>query len=186
MPSASLLRWQNDRLARLREIEAHCLATVTAVPPNPLLADESLKSFVLLLSGHFQGFCRDLYSECVEKVRVTVAPGLQALVQNQFLAELKLNSNNPTIDTLKTDFARFNVKLDFNVNSAITTSGTHLGHLNKWRNHVAHQKPLPPTGVPALTLASVQMWLASCDRLATWLDGVLYNEMMAHLGVAPW
>jgi hypothetical protein len=50
---------------------------------------------------------------------------------------------------------------------------SHLGYLNDWRNHVAHQEATPPpAGVPnVLTFADVQAWPASCDGLATALDG---------------
>ena len=53
---------------------------------------------------------------------------------------------------------------------------THLGHLNYWRNHVAHQKATPPpAGVPAvLTLADIQ----SLAGFLRWTRDVFgrYNE----------
>jgi hypothetical protein len=64
VPSTALLQWQNDRLLRLSEVEAHCAAVVALAPPNPTFSDETLRGFVLHLSAHFQGFCRDLYTEC--------------------------------------------------------------------------------------------------------------------------
>jgi hypothetical protein len=65
---------------------------------------------------------------------------------------------------------------------------THLGHLNYWRNAVAHQKATPPPpGVPAvLLLADIQTWRASCDGLATSLDHIMHAELLRILGVAPW
>src|SRR5205807_754221 len=86
MPSASLLRWQNDRMPRLAAVEAHCIAAAALVPPNPHLAEESLRSYVMLLSGHFQGFCRDLYGECSQACASAVPAGLLATVQMQFTA----------------------------------------------------------------------------------------------------
>jgi hypothetical protein len=45
----------------------------TAVPLNPALLDENLRAYVLLLSAHFQGFCRDLYTECAQmKTIITI------------------------------------------------------------------------------------------------------------------
>jgi hypothetical protein len=59
MPSASLLRWRNDRAQRLGEVETQCAASLALTPPQPNLVEENLRGGVLLLSAHFQGFCRD-------------------------------------------------------------------------------------------------------------------------------
>lgn len=186
MPSVALLTWRNDRMARLAAVDAHCVAAAALLPPNPLLAEESLCGYVMLLSGHFQGFCRDLYFECGDSVVAAIAAGLRPSLQRQFAAELKLNSSNATVETIKKDFERFAIILDFDADPANHPRVTRLGHLNKWRNAVAHQKPGVPVGVPPLTLAAIQDWRISCDELATWLDGVTYNELVAILGVAPW
>src|SRR5262249_12423404 len=107
MPSASLLMWQNVRLPNLAHIDAQCVACLALAPPNPALVDENLRGYVLLLSAHFQGFCRDLYAECaqivVSKTRVT----LQPLIQAQFTRNLKLDRGNPNLENLKEDFSRF-------------------------------------------------------------------------------
>ena len=186
MPSASLLRWQKDRQLRLAEVDAHCAAAATLRPPNPLLAEESLRGYVMLLSGHFQGFCRNLYTECAQLCALRVPLALQATVQVQFSAALCLNTNNPNVDTIRKDFDRFAFSLDFAAEPANGPRVTHLGHLNKWRNAIAHQAASAPGGVPPLTLAAVQGWRVSCDGLAVWLDAILYNKMSHVLGVAPW
>jgi hypothetical protein len=61
------------------------------------LIDENLRGYVLQLSAHFQGFCRDLHSECVLCVVSKVRPTLLALVQAQFMADRKLDHGNPTL-----------------------------------------------------------------------------------------
>lgn len=53
MPSASLLRWRNDRMQRLSEIEAQCASSLALTPPQPNLVEENLRGYVLLLSAHF-------------------------------------------------------------------------------------------------------------------------------------
>ncbi len=186
MPSASLQHWRNDRMPRLAEVDSHCAAAAALAPPNALLAEESLRGFVMLLSGHFQGSCRDLYTECVQVLAVHVPAMLQATLQTQSFAELKINSHNPTVDTIRKDFERFAFTLDFDADPANGPRVTHLGHLNRWRNAVAHQKTAAPSGVPALTLAEVQGWKVSCDGLAIWLDGIMDKELQRSLGVAPW
>jgi hypothetical protein len=113
MPSAALIRWHADRLTRLTHIDAHCAALLLppVASPSPL-AHESLQGYVMLLSGHFQGFCRDLYTECLQLCAAVVPPRLSATVQAQFGAEVKLNSGNPTVPNIRKDFERFGFLLD--------------------------------------------------------------------------
>jgi len=186
MPSRSLQHWRNDRQQRLTEVDLHCAALALLTPPNVLLAEESLRGYVLLLSGHFQGFCRDLYTECAQTLLANVPTVLHATGQAQFFAELKLNSHNPTIETIRKYFERFGFTLDISADPANGLRMTHLGHLNKWRNAVAHQIPTTPAGIPPLTLAEAQGWRSSCDGLATWLDTFMYNELQRILATAPW
>ncbi len=105
-----------------------------------------------------------------------VPAGFQTTIQLQFSAELKLNVNNPTVETIRKDIERFGFTLNFEAEPANGPRVTHLGHLNKWRNAVAHQKTSAPAGIPPLTLTGVQSWLSSCDELATWLDDFMYNQ----------
>src|SRR5260370_5160621 len=112
MPSASLLRWQNDRMSRLAEVDTQCAAYLTLAPPQPNLVDENLRGYVLLLSAHFQGFCRDLYTECAQIVVSKVRMRLQVLLQEQFTAHLKLDHGNPNLQNLRADFERFCFTLD--------------------------------------------------------------------------
>ena len=64
MASASLTCWQNDRMPRLNDVDAHCAAVLALAPMSTTFLDETLRGYVLHLSAHFQGFCRDLYTEC--------------------------------------------------------------------------------------------------------------------------
>jgi hypothetical protein len=173
MPSASLQFWHNDRIPRLTEIDGQCAAAAALAPPNPRLLDESLRGYVLLLSAHFQGFCRDLYTEASQIIvsRVRRA-ALQVLFQAQFSAHRKLDKGNPNLANLKEDFKRFGFQLDFvaaDPTNAIRLAD--LAHLNDWRNVAAHQGT-PILGMPPLTLPTVQAWRVSCDGLAVSLDDI--------------
>lgn len=95
MPSAAFNFWQNGRLPRLADVEAHCAAVAAAVPPNPNFLDESLRGLVLHLSAHFQGFCRDLYTECSQIWISAIPASFQATAQAQFSAHLALEKGNP-------------------------------------------------------------------------------------------
>ena len=94
MPSAALSLWQNDRTLRLNEVDAHCAAVVALVPPNPMFLDETLRGFVLHLSAHFQGYCRDLYTECSQVCISAIPLGLRVTAQSQFSAQLARASAN--------------------------------------------------------------------------------------------
>lgn len=185
MPSASLNSWRNDRIPRLAEIDAQCASSASAIPPNPRLIDENFRGFILLLSAHFQGFCRDLYTECALVITSQVQPDLQALVQEQFTTNRRLDQGNPNIENLKKDFSRFRLRLAMaDHDPASHARLADLKNLNEWRNIAAHQGVVPPTGLP--TLATIQSWRDSCDGLATSLDDILYNQLLRILQRAPW
>ena len=185
MPSSSLLNWRNERMKRLADIDAQCAASLALVPPNLGLLDENLRGYALLLSAHFQGYCRDLYTECGQIVVSKVRTSLKVLIQDQFTAGRKLDHGNPTLDNIREDFGRFGFRLDFvAADPANTGHVSNLARLNKWRNVAAHHGKIP-VGVP-LDLHSLQVWRYSCDQLATSLDDIMYNRLCRILRRAPW
>jgi hypothetical protein len=188
MPSKALSEWQAGRMARLNEIEAQCAATLVAVPPNPDLADENLRGYVMLLSAHFQGFCRDLYSECVQVIAGTIPPSLAALVQVQCQTARELDGANPRYATLRKDFDRFGLDLTAKLatDPANALRVTRLDHLNAWRNYAAHRKSAPPRIGGPFDLPTVRVWKDACDELAKEPDRVMYNELLAVIGAPPW
>jgi hypothetical protein len=176
-------------MPRLNEVDAHCAAVLALVPPNPTFLDETLRGYVLHLSAHFQGFCRDLYTECSQLCIAAIPAGLKAAAQAQFFGHLALEKGNPTYDNIKRDFNRFGFLL--NLQPAHPSGAqyvTDLAHLNDWRNKAAHQGTQPlGGGVPAvLTLPIVQGWRMSCDALAASLDGTMYTQLLHMMGTAPW
>jgi hypothetical protein len=173
----------------LNEVEAHCAAVLAQVPPNPTFLDETLRGFVLHLSAHFQGFCRNLYTECSQIWIAVIPVGLQATAQAQFSAQLALEKGNPSYDNIKRDFNRFGFLLNLQTaHPAGPQQVTDLAHLNAWRNRAAHQGTQPlGHGVPAaLTLPIVQGWRTSCDGLAPSLDNIMRAELLRIMGVLPW
>ena len=191
MPSASFRVWQNDRMARLSLVDTQCAASFAAVPPTNL-ADENLRGYVMLLSAHFQGFCRDLYSECIQLVAAAAPAGMKLMIQRQGEARHQLGKGNPSFENIREDFERFG----FDLNDALMVPDakktvneprvTHIGLLNKWRNYAAHHSTSPPSGAGPFDLATVQSWKNSCDGLAAELDGIMYNQLQAIIGAPPW
>ncbi|HKI34059.1 MAG TPA: hypothetical protein VKA46_19560 [Gemmataceae bacterium] len=184
MPSASLLQWRNDRMPRLHHVDLQCAASLAALAPNPQLIDENLRGYVLLLSAHFQGFCRDLSTEAAQVIASKVRRSLQPLIQSHFTAHRAIDRGNPTVENLRKDFERFGFTLNLAADPANVPRLQHLAAMNTWRNVAAHYGPIPP-GAP-LSLLSLQAWRNSCDGLATSLDALLYNELRKLLRRAPW
>jgi hypothetical protein len=173
-------------MPRLAEVEAQCAASLILVPPQPNLVDENLRAFVLLLSAHFQGFCRDLYSEYAQIISGKVRPSLRLLIQAQFSAGRRLDQGNPNVTNLREDFERFGYDLDLGAADPGNAARlTHLGELNKWRNIAAHQGT-PTAAIGPLTLPRLQGWRNSCDGLATSLDRIQYNQLRKILRRQPW
>lgn len=146
MPSASLRIWQTDRVARLAELEKQCAATTALDPPNPQLEDENLRGLIMLLSAHFQGFCRDLYTECTMVLSARIKnPSIRILFQEQFTGNRKLDHGNPNRENIRKDFERFGFMLDIPADDPFNNPLriTHLGELNKLRNVAAHHGRVP-------------------------------------------
>src|SRR5262249_10864775 len=129
--------------------------------------EECLRGFVMHLSAHFQGFCRDLYTECSQVCAAAVAapPGMAATMQRQFTARMYLEQGNPNNDNLVKDFSRFGFVLNFTAPAVAAHAAngprlTDLGHLQAWRNRAVHQGTSPlGGGIPAvLTLPIIQGW----------------------------
>jgi RiboL-PSP-HEPN len=186
VPSASLQQWQSDRMPRLHHFELQCLASLAAVPRNAQLIEENLRGYVVLLSAHFQGFCRDLCTEAAQIIASKVRPTLAPLIQNQFTAHRKLDRGNANLEHLKLDFDRFGLDLkhDLKLDAANVPRLADLTNLNRWRNAAAHQGAAP--GNIPLDVASLHAWRASCDGLATSLDNIVYNHLSRLLRRSPW
>jgi hypothetical protein len=185
-PSQALLEWNTTRRSKLDKVEGQCVWASGLVPADPEMVSEHLRAYVTLLSAHFQGFCRDLYTESSLKVVDRIKQvGLRPIVQVQFAAGLLLEKMNPTLDALSEDFRRFGIA---DLRAAIGTTppaDTHKGRLkamNGCRNKCAHGEP----AIPELLLANIQDWRNSCDWLAAQLNAVVYDKLWVAFRSTPW
>jgi hypothetical protein len=187
MPSAALLKWQNERRPSLAEIDTQCAASVAAVPANLALIDENHRAYVLLLAAHFQGFCRDLHTESAQLIASKVRPSLEILFQSQFSARRELDRGNANARSIITDFSRFGfgMKTQLNGIAGAVALKADLHTLNLWRNAAAHHNPSLPPGGP-LTIALIRGWRNSCALLATAIDNILYTQLRARLRRQSW
>jgi hypothetical protein len=173
-------------MPRLAAIDAQCATSLASVPPPHDLIDENLRGYVLLLSAHFQGFCRDLHTECAQVVASKVRARLQVLIQTQFTVHRKLEHGNPNLQNLREDFERFEFTLDLGASDPANPARlTDLGVLNRWRNVAAHHGKIS-TALPPLGLPLLQTCRNSCDGLTTSLDTIMYNQLRRILRRAPW
>jgi len=112
MPSDALLAWQADRLLRLRNVEADCLHLEAVHATDPDRVQEYIRSYAVLLSSEFQGFCRDLHSECADRLVDSANPvALRTVLRSQCVYGRKLKTGNPNSGNLGADFNRY--ALDF-------------------------------------------------------------------------
>jgi hypothetical protein len=192
MPSDALLAWRTERVPRLQNVEADCLHLEGMYPADPDRVQEFIRAYAVLLSSEFQGFCRDLHSECARKLVASLGPGpLSAVLRSQCSYGRKLETGNPSPGNLGADFGRY--QIDFWA-AAVALDPAHvprrhrLAMLNAWRNAIAHHdyEPAALGGTITLTIPQVRDWRADCDAFATTFDAVMRDHLLATTGVAPW
>ncbi len=145
----------------------------------------------MLLSSHFQGYCRDLHSECVHHIVQQVPPALQNVLRGELLSDRKLDRGNPNPGNIGADFARLGLRIWDRVNTLDRRNDARkqqLEQMNNWRNAIAHQDFDPDKlgGRTSLRLEDVDHWRRACDHLARAFDGVMRTHLQALLGSPPW
>jgi len=177
MPSHSLGRWNGERDSALDEIN-HAHASVGGSARGRRYATQQINhAYAVLLSSQFQGFCRDLHSECIDHVVAATPVYVQVVLREQFLYGRKLDTGNPNPGNIGADFGRFGLIFwdeVLAIHMPNRRRREYLEELNAWRNAIAHQHfdPAKLGGRTALHLATVQQWRSSLKHLATVFDTV--------------
>jgi hypothetical protein len=191
MPSHSLIRWNGERADALDEIEsAHAL--VGGTERGRRYATQQINySYVALLSSHFQGFCRDLHTECIERLIAIVPAQLQGPLRLEFTWNRSLDRGNPHPGAIGSDFNRLGADIWREVYALDARNERRrelLQELIDWRNAIAHQDfdAVAPGGIPTLHLARVRAWRSAVNALARSFDQVMYNYLQRVVGTAPW
>ena len=111
MPSAAWQEWNTTRAQQLDDIEA-AHRSVGGTGRGRRYATEQLNhAYTVLLASQFQGFCRDLHSECVDELVRAVAPtALKSILRAEFLLNLSLNRGNANPSSIGSDFNRLGVE----------------------------------------------------------------------------
>lgn len=192
MPSASLQQWKSVRSGQLDEIEAAHASVGGTMRGRRFATQQINHAYAMLLSSQFQGFCRDLHSECVDcLVRVMSPVSFRRAVLEEFLLARKLDVGNPNPGNIGADFSRLGVDFWTLVYSDHATNNTrreHLDVLNLWRNAIAHQDFDPGRLGPTMTLrlSTVRTWRKACDGLARTFDRVMHDYILRITGTSPW
>jgi hypothetical protein len=191
MSSNSLKRWNSERVDALDEIEnAHVMVGGTE-RGRRYTTQQINYSYAALLSSHFQGFCRDLHSECIDHIVAIVPTQLQGFLRAEFIWNRSLGRGNPHPGAIGSDFNRLGMDFWTEVCALDARNDRRRGQLQElvdWRNAIAHQDfdPVAPDGAPTLHLAKVRAWRRVVNALAHQFDEVMYNYLHALSGDPPW
>jgi len=145
-----------------------------------------------MLSGQFQGFCRDLHSERVNHLVSHVQPlSMRTMLTAEFHFGRKLDTGNPNPGNIGNDFNRFGFDFWsalFAYDPQLNAHQDELRLINEWRNAIAHQSfdPAKLGGSTALRHSQIKLWRKSCDVLAEAFDSVLANQLAVVTGSKPW
>jgi hypothetical protein len=191
MASNSLRRWQEVCCTKLDEIvEAH--RAVGGPGRGRRYATEQVNhAYAVLLSSQFQGFCRDLHTECTYHIVQQVPGALRNVLQGELVRDRKLDRGNANPGNIGSDFARLGLRI-WDRSKALDRRNEArkqlLGELNEWRNAIAHQYFDPSKFGPGSTLrlSEVNGWRRACNQLARAFDMVTRTHLVGLLGLPPW
>ena len=192
MPSLSFQKRDTIRRTALDEIEtAH--GRVGGTTRGRRYATQQINhAYAVLLSSQFQGFCRDLHSECADYLAKSVTPAaLQDVLSANLAAGRKLDVGNPNPGNRGADFNRYGLSFWSQVGVRDARNAdrrNRLERLNAWRNAVAHQDfdPAKLGGTVTLRLEAVRSWRRAADGLAVSFDAVMRSHLNTLTGSRPW
>lgn len=191
MPSISLTVWRVDRNSALDEIENAHRRVGSGQRGRRFATQQINHAFAVLLSSQFQGFCRDLHSECADYIVQNITPAsLRLACRNAFVQNRKLDRGNPNPGNLGSDFNRFGLAFWDEVRALDLRNQARqnrLEELNDWRNAIAHQDfTSPALGGAILHLHRVRAWRTAYHQLASSFDEVIRRLIESVSGFSPW
>ena len=192
MPSVALTTWESSRSNSLDEIEHAHLMVGGSGPGRRYATQQINQAYAVLLSSHFQGFCRGLHSESADHLAGAVSPAiLQSVIYPEFVFARKLDFGNPNPGNIGSDFGRLGISLWTELQAADSRTQQRrrsLKELNRWRNAIAHQEFDP--GILGkqinLRIEQVRVWRTVCSGLAISLDEVMRAHVAKLIGRQPW
>jgi hypothetical protein len=206
MSSFALHVWQQTRSRQLDELDAAHGAVGGRGPGRRSATLQLNHAYAVVLASQFQGFCRDLHSECADVVSNAIATGTAAtVVDGSALAGVALMSltrnrqldrGNASVGSVGADFKAFDVDIwdvARRLDARTRLRERRLDQLNVWRNAIAHQDfdfsqhQRELVGEPArLGLDDVRAFRSACNGLAATLDKALVGHLEPIVGGRPW
>lgn len=191
MPSASHAKWLGERRSKLLEIRAAHTAIGGTGPGRRTATQQINQAYAVLLMAQFQGFCRDLHTEAVERLSTAISSHVVASIfQWNLMAGRRLAAGNANPGNLGSDFGRLGMSLWDSVYTHDARNQRRrekLDELAAWRNAIGHQDfTAPCLGGTSLTLSRVESWFGACQGLAASFDVVVADHVAALIGRQPW
>ncbi len=107
MPSVAWEEWSTTRAAKLDEIEAAHRGLGGTSRGRRYATEQVNHAYAVLLASQFQGFCRDLHTECADAlVRAISHAAVQNILRGDLLLFRSLDRGNATPGAVGADFAR--------------------------------------------------------------------------------
>jgi hypothetical protein len=145
MPSLAFQDWSARRAAALDEIEHAHRSVGGTGPGRRFLTQQINQAYAVLLTSQFQGFCRELHTDCADHLLASVvSPVLLAIFRRNLLLGRKLDTGNPNRGNIGSDFNRLGLSFwDIVDHPRNPQRGRVLETLNRWRNAIAHNVLAP-------------------------------------------
>lgn len=167
-----MARWSSTGASALDQME-HAHRTV-----GRRAAQQLNQAYLVLLSSHFQLFCRDLHTETVDLLLRNQPPSTLPVIRLVLLQARKLDSGNPNAGNLGADFGRLGMAFWPEVKALHRCNpGRHaaLEQMAVWRNAIAHQDFTSAAakilnGRATIRLAEVRRFRRACDGFAIAFD----------------
>ena len=188
MPSIALQNWSSIRVLTLDELGMAHQAIGGAGRGRRYATQQINYAYAVLLASQFQGFCRDLHTECADAIVRASPPALRVVVDKSLLRDRRLDKGNPNPANIGADFGRFDISfwsVIYRRSPRNEPRRRLLEELNDWRNAIAHQD-FTHMSATAIQLQQVQRYRAACTALAHEFDDAMYQHLSSLLGGAPW
>jgi hypothetical protein len=192
MPSLSLRQWQTQRRRSLDDLSATHRLIGGANRGRRWATGHINQAYVLAISSQFQGFCRDLHTECADHLANAAGASFQPILHRLLIEHRKLDAGNPNPGNIGADFGRFGLEFWPRVSRLDKRNSSrqrHLERLNDWRNAIAHQsfsRMKLGTNKLTPTLVEIRQWRSSCVELARAFERVMWEHLNVLIGAAPW
>jgi hypothetical protein len=192
MPSTALIDWQTSAAEALSQLEAAHRAVGGTLAGRRTNTLQLNYAFVLLLSAHFQAYCRGLHSEATQWLADMAEPGVGAVLALNLTLHRQLDNRNAQPISLGADFSRFAFEFWVAVEASDVRNRVRrekLRRLNNWRNAIAHhdidkrRSGLTPREV---TLEACRSWRNALNGLARSFDSVLADRLTVITQSRPW